>query len=289
MTARGRLDTALVARGIARSRTQAQALVRDGRVQVDGIVATKVSQPVAADQQISVAVGRPGGESDWIAAGWVGRGALKLEHALAQWAPEGLSVAGRRCLDVGASTGGFTQVLLRRGAAHVVALDVGHGQLDPVLASHPDVTDLPGTNIRATTAETIGGTVDVVVGDVSFISVAHVLRVLPTLLSTDSDSDPDVVLLIKPQFEIGARRLGHDGVVRSPDQRQEVLRSVLSTVREVGLAPFGVLRSPVRGGAAGNIEYLVWARPCRPGMMDWGLSPQDEAAACAQLRTEEET
>ncbi|GAA5163606.1 TlyA family RNA methyltransferase [Ornithinimicrobium tianjinense] len=284
MTARQRLDAALVARGLARSRTQAQALVRDGRVQVDGSAVIKVSHPVGADQEISVVGGRQGDESDWIAAGWVGRGAVKLEHALARWAREGLTVEGRRCLDVGASTGGFTQVLLRRGAAHVVALDVGHGQLDPTLSDHPDVTDLPGTNIRQTTAETIGGTVDVVVGDVSFISVAHVLRAVPDLLRPDAD----VVLLVKPQFEVGAGRLAHDGVVRSADLRQEVLRSVLDTVRETGLAPFGVLRSPVRGGA-GNIEYLLWARPWRPGMMNWGLSPQDQEVVCAQLRTEEET
>lgn len=278
-----RLDTALVARGLARSRTQAQALVRDGRVSVDGAVVVKPSALVGRTSEVTVRGGATGGESDWIAAGWVGRGALKLEHALTTWTPHGLRVAGRRCLDVGASTGGFTQALLRHDAAHVVALDVGHGQLDPRVADHPAVVDLPGTNVRGVTREAVGGPVDVAVADVSFISVTHVIAALPPLLAPDAD----VVLLVKPQFEVGADRLAQDGVVRSAALRQEVLRTVLGSTRDHGLAAFGLLRSPLHG-ASGNVEYLLWARPCRPGMMDWGLTPDELASVCAQLRAEEE-
>ncbi|SOC54672.1 TlyA family RNA methyltransferase [Ornithinimicrobium cerasi] len=279
-----RLDTVLVRRGLARSRTQAQALVRDGRVHVDGVVVVKPSTPVDDGRDVTVHPGPTGGESDWIAAGWVGRGALKLEHALTTWEPLGLRVRDRRCLDVGASTGGFTQALLRHGAAHVVALDVGHGQLDPRVAAHPDVDDLSGTNIRSTSLGTIGGPVGAAVVDVSFISARHVLAALPPLLSEDAD----VVLLVKPQFEVGPERLARDGVVRSAGLRQEALATVLEALPTHGLAPFGLVRSPLRG-AGGNVEYLLWARPCRPGMMDWGLTPDDLASVRAQLRAEEET
>lgn len=280
--ARARLDTELVRRGLARSRTQAQALVRDGRVMVGGIPATKTSTPVGPGQQLTLS-DRGGAASDWITRGWVGRGAVKLEHALTVWRPLGLTVRDRRCLDIGASTGGFTQVLLSHGAAHVVALDVGHGQLDPRLAVHPGVTDLPGTNIRDAGRDVVGGAVDVVVGDVSFISVRHVLTALPPLLAPDAD----VVLLVKPQFEVGRDRLGHDGVVRSAAQRHEVLVGVVGATRGVGLVPRGVVRSPV-AGSSGNVEYLIWARPARPGMMNWAPTPDELASRLDQLRAEEE-
>lgn len=282
---RPRLDTEVVNRGLARSRTQAQALVRDGRVLVDGIPATKASGPVEPGQRLTLAAGggAAAGESGWITEGWVGRGAVKLEHALTVWGPSGLTVRGRRCLDVGASTGGFTQVLLAHGAAHVVALDVGHGQLDPRVAGDPRVTDLPGTNIRSTVPETVGGPVDVVVGDLSFISVRHLIDALPPLLTPGAD----VVLLVKPQFEIGRERLAHDGVVRSPAQRHEVLTGIVEAARAGGLSALGVLRSPVTG-ASGNVEYLLWARPGLPGMMDWAPTPEELASVLQRLRAEEE-
>jgi 23S rRNA (cytidine1920-2'-O)/16S rRNA (cytidine1409-2'-O)-methyltransferase len=283
MTSTSRLDTALVGRGLARSRTQAQALVRDGRVTVDGRVVTRSSTPVHEAQEVRVQPADEGSGSSWITQGWVGRGALKLRYAVEQWGPLGLRVEGRRCLDVGASTGGFTQVLLAHGAAHVVALDVGHGQLDPRVAADPRVTDLPGTNIRSTTRSTIGGPVDVAVCDVSFISLQHVLPPLRPLCSDGAD----VVVLVKPQFELGRDRLGHDGVVRSVEQREAVLGSVLRTASEHRFAVGGILRSPLVG-ATGNVEYLLWLHAAGAGMMDWGLSPEELAARRRALRQEEE-
>ncbi|MFK5635971.1 MULTISPECIES: TlyA family RNA methyltransferase [unclassified Ornithinimicrobium] len=278
-----RLDTVLVARGLARSRTQARALLLDGRVTVDGNVVTKPSTPVLETQALAVQAADEESGSAWITQGWVGRGALKLRYAVEQWLPLGLVVAGRRCLDVGASTGGFTQVLLAHGAAHVVALDVGHGQLDPRVAHDPRVTDLPRTNIRRTTVATIGGAVDLVVCDVSFISLEHVLPVLREVCTEGAD----VVVLVKPQFELGRDRLGHDGVVRSAEQRESVLATVLDTASEHRFAVGGILRSPLVG-ATGNVEYLLWLHATGAGMMDWGLARDELAARRRALRHEEE-
>lgn len=277
----GRLDTALVVRGLARSRTQAQALVRDGCIEVDGHVVTKVSTPVTEETVLRVRTASAG-ESAWIARGWVGRGALKLEHALATWGPTGLEVAGRRCLDVGASTGGFTQVLLTHGAREVVALDVGHGQLDPRVQADPRVTDLPGTNVRTATVETVGGAVGVVVSDVSFISLRLVLPVLPALCTDDAE----IVVLVKPQFEVGRGGLGHGGVVRSVAARSRALGEVLRCAQDVGLAVGGIERSPL-AGADGNVEYLLWLRPARTGMIGWALETEELALRCRDLRQEE--
>lgn len=282
MTA-GRLDTALVDRGLARSRTQAQTLIRDGCVRVEGRLVTKASSPVTPQHRLEVVTEAAAGDSAWIARGWVGRGALKLQHALDTWAGDGLSVAARRCLDVGASTGGFTQVLLEHGARSVVALDVGHDQLDPRLRSDPRVTDLPGTNVRSVTVDAVGGPVEVVVSDVSFISLRLVLPLLPVLVTDDAD----LVLLVKPQFEVGRAALGHGGVVRSPATRQRALDDVLRQAQESGLAVGGVERSPVVGGS-GNVEYLLWLRPRRTGMMGWGLEPDELALRSRDLRQEEE-
>lgn len=278
-----RLDTALVARGLARSRTQAQALVRDGRAVVDGTVVTKPSAPVAEEQELRVAPAPEDAASAWITRGWVGRGAVKLHHALRTWEPEGLRVAGRRCLDIGASTGGFTQVLLDRGAGHVVALDVGHGQLDPRVATDPRVTELSGANVREATAASIGGRAGVVVSDVSFISLLHVIPVLPGLCADDAE----VVLLVKPQFEVGRSALGADGVVRSPHLRERALTAVVAAARDHGFEVGRLQRSPVTG-ETGNVEYLLWLRPCRPGMIGWGLGPAELALRCHDLSQEED-
>ncbi|WP_109474848.1 TlyA family RNA methyltransferase [Ornithinimicrobium cavernae] len=268
-----RLDQHLVRAGLARSRTQAQRLIRAGEVTVDGHVTDKPSYAVLPGQQVNV--------TDGETSRWVGRGALKLLHALHTWqsgsrpdersartsgAESGrrLRVAGRRCLDVGASTGGFTQVLLEHGAAHVTALDVGHGQLVESLAADRRVTEVSGTNIREVGPGNLG-TFELVVGDLSFISLTLVLPVLVPLL----EQDGDVVLLIKPQFEVGRERLGRGGVVTSPAERARALGRVIGTATGLGWNVHGVERSPVLG-AHGNTEYLLWLATSAPGMMSPG-------------------
>lgn len=278
-----RLDAELVARGLAPSRTQALTLVRDGRVLLDGVVVTKPSTPVPPEGTLTLAPADDDAASAWITRGWVGRGAVKLDHALALWAPRGLVVRGRRCLDVGASTGGFTQVLLEHGADHVVALDVGHGQLDPRVAHDPRVTDLPGTNVRDVTAAAVGGPVGVVVGDVSFISLTYVLPALPALC----EEGAELVLLVKPQFEVGRQALASDGVVRAPVVRERALTTVVASAREHGFEVGDLDRSPVTG-ESGNVEFLLWLRPCRPGMIGWGLAPEQLARRCHELSLEED-
>lgn len=277
-----RLDRDVVERGLARTRSQAAQLIKAGRVLVDGRVVTRAGTMVRADQRLSLAAVEDE-ETSWIVRGWVGRGALKLAHALTAWESEGLSVAGRRCLDVGASTGGFTQVLLERDAAHVIALDVGHDQLDPRIAQDPRVSERSGTNIRGVQPDQVGGLVDVIVGDLSFISLSLVLPVLHTL----SRPGADLVLLVKPQFEVGRERLGKDGVVRRSRDRSEVLARLDTEAREVGLAPVDLLRSPV-SGSEGNVEYLWWLRRCPDGMMDCGRGPDELAARRGVLRQEED-
>ncbi len=243
-----RLDAELVRRGLARSRGHAHELLAGGAVQVRGSLVTKASTPVAAGDPIELATGAPR---------WVGRAAYKLAAALDAFA--GLDVRGRRCLDVGASTGGFTQVLLERGARQVVALDVGHGQLAAELSADPRVVDRPGTNVRHETAESLGAPFDVVVVDLSFISVRLVLP----LLARTVGAGGDLVVLVKPQFEVGRGRLGKGGVVTSAQHRRGAVREVLSAAAAAGLAVRGVLPSPLRG-TTGNQEYLVWCSPGRP-------------------------
>ena len=235
-----RLDLALVERGLARSRTRARELVESGQVRVAGQVATKSSQQVTPDAPVEAA-----GDADR----WVGRAAGKLLGALDAFE---LEVQGRRALDIGACTGGFTQVLLEHGADHVIALDVGHDQLAPELAADPRVTDRSGTTIRGLAPHDIGGPVPLAVGDLSFISLRLVLAEIADLLTDDGDA----VLLIKPQFEVGRDRLGRKGVVTDPAARRAAITGVLERAAEVRLAVLGIARSPVRGGE-GNHEYLV--------------------------------
>jgi len=248
-----RLDVHLVRLGLARSRTAAQRLVRAGGVRVDGVVVDKPSYAVGLGQQVT-------STPDEVTR-WVGRGALKLLHALTTWEIE---VRGRRCLDVGASTGGFTQVLLAHGAAHVTALDVGHGQLVAELADDPRVTDLPGTNIRDVGPERVG-TFGLVVGDVSFISLRLVLPSVAALVEPDGD----VIFLVKPQFEVGRDRLGHGGVVSSVADRSRVLHEVVEVGTGLGWHVHGIDRSPVTG-THGNTEYLLWLASSTAGMMEAG-------------------
>lgn len=262
-----RLDVALVGRGLARSRTRARELITGGEVSVDGATVTRPSVQVAPDSEVRVT---PDADR------WVGRAAVKLAGAFDGF---DLSARGRRCLDIGASTGGFTQVLLEQGAAHVVALDVGRGQLAAEIAADPRVEDRSGRTIRGLTAEEIGGPVELAVGDLSFISLRLVLREISALLIGDGEA----VLLIKPQFEVGRRRLGRRGVVTDPLARREAIEAVLTTADEVGLAVLGLIRSPLRGGE-GNREYLVHLTRDRGLGMTW----QAQRVTAGDLVQEEE-
>jgi 23S rRNA (cytidine1920-2'-O)/16S rRNA (cytidine1409-2'-O)-methyltransferase len=249
---RARLDAELVRRGLARSREHASQLIEDGRVTVRGTVASKPATAVEPDAPLLVA----DIDDD---PGWASRGAHKLLGALAAVEPAGLRVAGRRCLDAGASTGGFTDVLLRAGATEVVAADVGHGLLAWKLQTDPRVVRLDRTNVRTLTPERTGGPVDLVVADLSFISLK---LVLPALLECAAP-DADLVLMVKPQFEVGRGRLGSGGVVRDPGHRAGAVLGVLTAAAALGLRAHGVVASPLPG-PAGNVEYFAWLRRGEP-------------------------
>ena len=247
--ARVRLDAELVRRGLARSREQAGELVAAGRVTVAGQRAAKAATQVSRDAPISIAdTGEPG---------YVSRGGHKLAGALAVFGPLGLVVAGRDCLDAGASTGGFTDVLLRAGAAHVVAADVGYGQLAWSLRTDPRVTVLDRVNVR--TLANVTPAPGLVVADLSFISLT---LVLPALVAC-AEADADFVLLVKPQFEVGKGRVGSGGVVREAANRADAVRRVTGAASELGLGVLGVTASPLPG-PAGNVEYFVWLRRGAP-------------------------
>lgn len=248
MSRRLRLDAELVRRGLARSREQAAGLITDGRVFVAGAKASKPATNVTTDQAIVVK-----GDAD--DPGWASRGAHKLLGALAVFEPQGLSVAGRRCLDAGASTGGFTDVLLRRDVAEVVAVDVGYGQLVWSLQNNPRVTVMDRTNVRHLTADDIGGQVSLVVSDLSFISLTVVMPALTRV----TDPEGDIVLMIKPQFEVGRERLGKNGVVRDPQLHAEAVLRVCQSAHEQGWGTRGLAPSPLPG-PAGNVEYFCWLR-----------------------------
>lgn len=262
-----RIDAHLVTRGYARSRGHARELIDAGAVTCDGTVVRRASTPVAADSRIEVA------EQDR----WVGRAAHKLLAALdAFGSPLRESIDGARCLDLGASTGGFTQVLLASGARHVVAVDVGHGQLAAHVAQDPRVTDRPGLNVRDVRPGDLGEPFDVVVGDLSFISLRLVLDVVAEQLHPAGHS----VLLVKPQFEVGRERLGKGGLVRSRADRRDALREVLHAGVRAGLWPVSAVVCPLRG-AHGNVEYLVWWRHASAPKA--GAATGDAAAAIDSL------
>ncbi|WP_405021544.1 TlyA family RNA methyltransferase [Kitasatospora sp. NBC_00070] len=247
--ARRRLDAELVRRKLARSREHASELIAAGRVTVGGTTATKPATQVETAAAVVVATD----END---PDYVSRGGHKLAGALAAFLPQGLVVEGRRALDAGASTGGFTDVLLRSGVARVLAVDVGYGQLAWSLQSDDRVTVMDRTNVRELTLEQIGGTpVDLVVGDLSFISLG---LVLPALARCSAE-DADLVLMVKPQFEIGKERLGSGGVVRSPELRAEMVRQVAAQAWASGLGVRAVTASPLPG-PSGNVEYFLWLR-----------------------------
>ena len=263
--ARIRLDAELVRRGLARSREQAGELVTAGLVTVAGQRAAKPATQVTRDAPISIAEeGEPR---------YVSRGGHKLAGALAafggsggsvpadkQSGPAGLVVAGRPCLDAGASTGGFTDVLLRAGAAHVVAADVGYGQLAWSLRTDPRVTVLDRVNVRnLDQVEAFTPVPELVVADLSFISLTLVLPALVACAAPDAD----FVLLVKPQFEVGKGRVGAGGVVRDIADRSASVRKVTDAAGQLGLGVLGVTASPLPG-PAGNVEYFVWLRRGAP-------------------------
>lgn len=240
---RRRLDQLVVDRGLTASRERARALILAGDVLVDGHPITKAG--TAVDDEARIELRAPDHP-------YVSRGGLKLAHALDEF---GVAVAGRTALDIGASTGGFTDVLLERGAARVVALDVGHGQIDWRLRSDPRVLVMEGVNARHLTAGDIPAPVDLVTVDVSFISLRLILPVLPPLLAEGAD----VIVLVKPQFEAG-RGEAPRGIVRDPLVHARVLEEVAGAGSAVGLNRVGSTRSPITG-QKGNIEFLLHLRP----------------------------
>ena len=253
MTRRARLDAELVRRGLARSREQAAELVAAGQVRVPGRTTVKPATQVTAAEPIVVE--EPTGES------YVSRGGHKLAGALDAFAASGLVVEGRSALDAGASTGGFTDVLLRRGVRSVVCVDVGYGQLAWSLQTDPRVTVLDRTNVRELDPETAGGPVDVVVADLSFISLR---LVLPALAGVTGPAG-DLVVMVKPQFEVGREALGAGGVVREPAQRAAAVADVAAAAAQLGLGVAGVTASPLPG-PAGNVEYFLWLRRGAPDL-----------------------
>lgn len=242
---RNRLDAELVRRKIARSRDQAVHLIKAGHVKVAGFPATKPARQV--EDTVSITVAAPTEEE------WASRGAHKLLGALDAWQSQGLQVAGARALDAGASTGGFTDVLLARGAREVVAVDVGYGQLVWRLRADPRVLVKDRTNIRYLTPEDIGGPCDLMVGDLSFISLTLTLPAIAACLNDGATLLP----MVKPQFEVGKERLGHGGVVRSPQLRADAVTGVARFARGLGLSLRGALASPLPG-PSGNVEYFLW-------------------------------
>jgi 23S rRNA (cytidine1920-2'-O)/16S rRNA (cytidine1409-2'-O)-methyltransferase len=244
VTRRARVDAELVRRGLARSRQQAAELIGAGRVCIDGMPAAKPATAIAVTAALTVE-----GDDERT---WVSRGAHKLIGALDAF---GLSADNRRCLDAGASTGGFTQVLLDRGAREVVAADVGYGQLAWPLRTDPRVIVLERTNVRELIPDAIGGLVDLVVADLSFISLATVLPALTSCASADAD----IVPMVKPQFEVGKDRVGPGGVVSDPELRADAVRSVARRAAELHWHTVGVTASPLPG-PSGNVEYFLHLR-----------------------------
>lgn len=252
MARKARLDAELVRRGLARSRDHAAELIAAELVKISGRVATKPATGVDTADPITVAEPASGPT-------FVSRGGHKLVGALEAFGPSGLTVSGRRCLDAGASTGGFTDVMLRAGAAHVVAVDVGYGQLAWSLRTDERVTVVDRTNVRTLTPDAIGGTAELTVADLSFIS----LRLVLPALAECTDADGDLVPMVKPQFEVGRERLGSGGVVRDPAQRADAVLAVAAEAATMGLGVAGVVASPLPG-PAGNVEFFLWLRRDAP-------------------------
>jgi 23S rRNA (cytidine1920-2'-O)/16S rRNA (cytidine1409-2'-O)-methyltransferase len=239
---RKRADVLLVERGLFESRAKARAAIDAGGVTADGRPVRRASEAVSEDARIEAAP----------AHGWVGRGALKLLAALEAWP---VAAAGRVVLDLGASTGGFTEVCLARGATRVYAVDVGRGQLHSRLAADPRVTRLEGVDARALDARLVGEAPDLIVADVSFISLQ---KALPAALAL-APAGADLVALVKPQFEVGPERVGKGGLVKDPAAREAALAGVAEFLRSACWTVRGAMESPIAGGD-GNREFLLWAQ-----------------------------
>jgi 23S rRNA (cytidine1920-2'-O)/16S rRNA (cytidine1409-2'-O)-methyltransferase len=246
LSKRARLDVLLVQRGLVPSRERARAFIMAGQVRVNGIPVTKPGTPVADTVDVQV---------DAPEHPYVGRGGVKLAHALDVF---GISVEGRTALDIGASTGGFSDVLLQRGACLVVALDVGHGQLDWKLRTDPRVIAIERVNARTLTADQLppeSRPVQIATLDVSFISLRLILPVLPPLLAGDAD----VIALVKPQFEAGRSEVGKGGIVRDETVHARVIDEVTTAASALGLSRIGLTESPITG-MDGNREFLIHLR-----------------------------
>jgi 23S rRNA (cytidine1920-2'-O)/16S rRNA (cytidine1409-2'-O)-methyltransferase len=255
---RRRLDEELVSRGLYATRARARDAILRGVVSIEGKVAAKPSQPVSSGAEIAIA--------DPV-RNYVSRAALKLVHALDHF---DIDVAGKHALDIGASTGGFAQVLLERGAAHVTAIDVGHGQMAAVISSDPRMTLIEGLNTRNLTREHLAHPIQLIVCDVSFISLKHAL---PPALAL-AEHDAALVALIKPQFEAGRERIGKGGIVSDPMVHREVCEEIAALVVSKGWKVIGITPSPVTGGD-GNKEFLLAAThsPVSPGVRSGEAAP----------------
>jgi 23S rRNA (cytidine1920-2'-O)/16S rRNA (cytidine1409-2'-O)-methyltransferase len=263
-----RLDQALVSRGLARSRTHAARLIAEGKVSSGGEVLAKASLQIGDDTALDVAATSEDS--------YVSRAGHKLAGALDAF--PAIDVGGKRCLDAGASTGGFTEVLLRRGADHVVAVDVGHDQLVPVIRNDPRVAVHEGLNVRYMTPDEIGGPVALTVADLSFISLTLVLAPLAAC----TERGGDLVLMVKPQFEIGKDRLGRTGVVTSERERRMAVGKVAAEALDSGLELKGLASSPLPG-QDGNVEYFLWTK--RGFGTDLPKIEERDAAVAALLGT----
>ncbi|HUG75087.1 MAG TPA: TlyA family RNA methyltransferase [Acidimicrobiia bacterium] len=239
---RRRLDTELVERGLATSRAAAHDVISRGLVAVEGVPTPKPATMVTSNQSVAVATRDHR---------WVSRGGEKLDAALQAFS---LDIAGRRCLDVGASTGGFTDVLLARGAESVVALDVGYGQLAWNLRSDPRVLVVERTNFRHVDPSTIGAPFDVIVVDVSFIGIGAIAR----KLHDSGSAGTDLVVLVKPQFEVGKERVQRGGLVTDPVAHRDAITGVTDALTDHGWSPRSLIPSPITG-AKGNREFLLHA------------------------------
>ena len=237
---RSRLDVALVDRGLVETRSKAQSLIMARRVLVNGHFVDKAGASVAGDDEVAIAE---------LEHPWVGRGGMKLAHALKEF---GISVEGKVCADIGASTGGFTDVMLKSGAAKVYAIDVGYGQLDVSLRNDPRVVNREKVNARYLQKEDFDETIEFVSIDVSFISLTLILPTVTRFLRGE------LVALIKPQFEVGKHEVGKGGIVRDEEKRQGAIANVVAAAKESGFEVKGVIESPVKG-AEGNVEYLMHA------------------------------
>jgi 23S rRNA (cytidine1920-2'-O)/16S rRNA (cytidine1409-2'-O)-methyltransferase len=233
-----RLDVALVERGLVDTRSKAQSLIMARRVLVNGQFVDKAGANVAADDEVRVAE---------LEHPWVGRGGMKLAHAVQQFA---IDLEGKVCVDIGASTGGFTDVMLKHGAAKVYAIDVGYGQLDVSLRNDPRVVNREKVNARYLQPENFEEPIDFVSIDVSFISLKLILPAVAEFLRGE------LVALIKPQFEVGKHEVGKGGIIRDETKRQAAIDGVVACARELGFEVSGVIESPIKG-AEGNIEYLM--------------------------------